>query len=94
MNYLGLEAPLLIDRAVDDTALTVLADLAEDLKARNPSALEATVLSEPQISYDLLVKVLDTLRISLRQQGDVISREPLFPLIALGSAPAGHRDTR
>jgi len=88
VSYLGLAQPIQIDRSADNRALASLATLASDLKGRYPQSLEATVLLEPQITYDLLVQVLDALRIRLQQHEGVVERETLFPLIALGSAPA------
>ena len=94
VSHLGLVQPVQIDRSADGKALISLAALAVDLKARYPQSLEATVLLEPQISYDLLVQVLDTLRIRLRQKKDTVERETLFPLIALGLAPAATQSGR
>ena len=87
VRHQGLAQPVQIRRSADNAALAALATLAGDLKARYPQSLEATVLLEPQIPYDLLVQVLDALRIRLRQREDGVQREALFPLIALGSAP-------
>jgi hypothetical protein len=77
-----------IDRSSDDKALESLATLVSELKARYPQSLEATVLLEPQIPYDVLVQVLDVLRVKLHKQGDVVEPTELFPLIALGAVPA------
>jgi len=77
-----------IDRSSDAAALESLAVLAGDLKATHPHSLEATVLLEPQISYDVLVQVLDVLRVKSLQHGDVVEPAELFPLIALGPVPA------
>ena len=77
-----------INRSSDDKALKSLATLVSELKARYPQSLEATVLLEPQISYDVLVQVLDVLRVKLHRQGDVVEQTELFPLIALGAVPA------
>jgi biopolymer transport protein ExbD len=87
VSYLGLSQPVQINRSTDDSALASLATLAGELKARYPKSLEATVLLEPQISYDVLVQVLDALRIRFQHQGDSVEQESLFPLITLGSAP-------
>ena len=85
VNYLALARPIWIDRTADGEAVASLAALAADLKARYPGSLEATLLVEPQISYDAVVQVLDALRVRLpgRERGD---RQELFPLIALGPA--------
>ena len=94
VNYLGLAQPIQIDRSPDGGALATLAALAVDLKARHPQSLEATVLLEPQIPYDVLVQVLDALRIRLLQQENTVEPEALFPLIALGLAPAAAQPGR
>ena len=77
-----------INRSADMQALETLATLADDLKTRFPNSLEATVLLEPQIAYEVLVDVLDVLRVKLQAQGEVIEQQELFPLIALGPVPA------
>jgi len=91
VSYLGqLDKPqkMQIDRAAGDTALASLATLADELKTRHPQSVEATVLLEPQISYDVLVQVLDVLRVKLQRQGDGVEQTALFPLIALGPVSA------
>lgn len=87
VDHYGLEEPVQIDRSTDDEGLTSLATLANDLKALNPQSVEATVLLEPQIPYDLLVQVLDALRISVTQHEGVVEKQILFPKIALGMVP-------
>ena len=94
VSYLGLAQPMRIIRSADGSALASLATLASDLKTRYPQSLEATVLLEPQIPYDLLVQVLDALRIRLLQHEDTVERQALFPLIALGSAPTAAQPGR
>ena len=80
-----------INRSADRQALEALATLADDLKTRFPNSLEATVLLEPQIAYEVLVDVLDVLRVKLKKEGDVIEQQELFPLIALGPVPVTGR---
>ena len=77
-----------IDRSAEDKALASLATLASELKTRYPHSQEATVLLEPQISYDVLVQVLDVLRVKMQRHGDAVEQTELFPLIALGPVPA------
>ena len=84
VNYFGLAQPVRIERRDDAAALASLAALAGELKARYPQSQEATVLLEPQISYELLIQVLDALRIRLQPMADELQQEALFPLIALG----------
>ena len=83
-----------IDRSAGDQALESLATLAGKLKARHPQSLEATVLLEPQISYDVLVQVLDVLRVKPLQHGDADQSAELFPLIALGPVPVAEQPGR
>jgi biopolymer transport protein ExbD len=79
-----------IEWSDDDATLRALANLASELKARHPESLTATVLVEPQIAYDLVVQVLDALRIEARRDGQVVTRAELFPLISLGPvSPTG-----
>jgi hypothetical protein len=87
VNYFGQAGQaqsVSIDRIADSQALDTLATLADELKTRHPDSLEATVLLEPQIAYEVLVDVLDVLRVKLHAQGDVLEQQELFPLIALG----------
>ena len=88
VSYVGQAQATRIDRSSGDEALESLASLAERLKARNPQSLEATVLLEPQIAYDVLVQVLDALRVKLQRDGDAVEQMELFPLIALGPVTA------
>jgi biopolymer transport protein ExbD len=94
VSYLGQTQAEQIDRSSDDRALESLATLAGELKARYPQSLEATVLLEPQIPYDLLVQVLDVLRVKLQQPGDAVEQIELFPLIALGPVPVSGQRIR
>jgi hypothetical protein len=83
-----------IDRSTDEQALGSLAALAGKLKVRYPQSLEATVLLEPQIPYDVLVQVLDVLRVKPLRHGDADEPAELFPLIALGPVPASEQAGR
>ena len=91
VSYLGLDQAVLIERSGDDKALTALANLAGELKARHPQSEAATVLLEPQIPYELLVQILDVLRIRLHPIAQATEPESLFPVIALGSVAANTR---
>ena len=94
VSYHGQAQTTRIDRSADEQALASLATLASELKARYPQSLEATVLLEPQIPYDVLVQVLDVLRVKLQQRGDTVEQQELFPLIALGPVPAPEQPGR
>ncbi|ROR29499.1 ExbD/TolR family protein [Inmirania thermothiophila] len=67
------------DEGYDYGALA--AKLAE-IKARFPEAREITLLLEPEIAYQTLVDVMDTVRLGPEGGGGL-----LFPDVALGEAP-------
>ncbi len=61
--------------------------LADEIKPRFPELAAATILLEPQVPYDTVVQVMDTVRVrSLSEEGRVMQRE-LFPDISIGDAP-------
>jgi len=91
VGYLGQAQTAQLDRSSDDKALESLATLADELKARYPQSREATVLLEPQIPYDVLVQVLDVMRVKLQRDGDAVEQMELFPLIAVGPVPASEQ---
>ncbi len=66
-----------------------LADKLQQLKERYPSKTDAAILLEQDISYDTIVQVMDTVRVS--QEVDElegrIDRRDLFPDISIGDAP-------
>ncbi len=91
ISHAGLEGVDIVDRDGEGTSLVHLAELARRLKEEHPLAREATVLVEPQIAYEVVVGVLDVLRIYTRKEGEAWIQDPLFPQIALGPAPRAGR---
>nr|WP_295775670.1 biopolymer transporter ExbD [Rhodoferax sp.] len=67
--------------------LKALSRLVQQLKTRYPDKLDATVLAEPNTSYDTLVQVMDAVRAGHMAQGDKVVRSELFPNISIGDAP-------
>ncbi|SPE28541.1 Biopolymer transport protein [Burkholderiales bacterium] len=61
--------------------------LMEQIKARFPDKTDATVLAEANTSYDVLVQVMDAVRIGHMVQGATVVRGELFPDISIGDAP-------
>jgi biopolymer transport protein ExbD len=57
------------------------------LKEANPDKLDATVLLEPDIEYDTLVQVMDTVRVVEQEQDGELVKAELFPEISIGDAP-------
>jgi len=60
----------------------------QQLKARFPEKLEATVLAEPDTSYDTLVQTMDAVRVA---KSGPASHVDLFPAISVGDAPVAAR---
>ena len=52
------------------------------------------MLVEPQIPYDVVVQVLDVIRIELQRVGDVVQPVERFPLVALGELSLSEQRTR
>lgn len=57
------------------------------IKQKFPDANEATVLAEPNTSYDVLVHVMDAVRSINTAEGAKVVRADLFPQISVGDAP-------
>jgi len=65
-----------------------LSNTLKSIKIQSPDTQDAVILSEPDISYDALVQLMDTVRIvNVVRDGSVIQAE-LFPNISIGDAPA------
>jgi len=73
-----------IPRAPDEQALVSLGEVVDELKARFPQSLEATILLEPQIAYEYVVHIMDVVRMHQQQQDEAVQQRERFPLIALG----------
>ncbi len=67
--------------------LPAFSRLVQQLKNRFPDKLDATILAEPNTSYDLLVQVMDALRAGHLVQNGKLVRAELFPHISIGDAP-------
>ena len=72
----------------DVKALSVL---IQQIKMKYPAKAEATVLPEPNVSYDTLVQVMDAVRAGAQVQGGRIVRTDYFPNISIGDAPIVHK---
>lgn len=71
-----------------------LSAIMQRLKKNNPKVTHARILLEADTKYNVLVHVMDTVRMAIRPDpdnpGETI-RVPLFPEIALGDAPETNR---
>jgi biopolymer transport protein ExbD len=67
--------------------LHALQTLIQQIKTKFPDKLDASVLAEPNTSYDTLVQVMDVVRAGHMVQGATVVRSELFPNISIGDAP-------
>ncbi len=68
--------------------LPAMAEKLQQIKARFPEKLDATLLLEPDISYDVIVQVIDKVRVAEQVRGGSLVKAELFPEIAIGDAVA------
>ncbi len=58
------------------------------IKAKFPDKVDASILLEPDVSYEVLVKVMDAVRIyEVTEAVEGIVQAELFPEISIGDAP-------
>ena len=69
--------------------LAKLSDYLQKIKGNYPDKTDATILIEPDIEYDYMVQVMDTVRLmEVPQQGsEEFLKAELFPDMSLGEAP-------
>ena len=67
--------------------LRALSTLMQSIKAKFPDTAEATILAQPDTSYDVLVQVMDAVRAGTGADGAKVVRTELFPNISIGDAP-------
>lgn len=59
------------------------------IKQEHPDTERITLLSEPQISYELLIYTMDKVRAHIKSADDVVE---LFPDISIGSVPTPQQE--
>ncbi len=64
------------------------------IKKRYPTKKDAIILLEPEIKYDVLVKLMDAIGSAEVIQGLDVQRIELFPKISIGDAPSRKRRKR
>ena len=67
--------------------LATLSALMQQIKAKFPETMTATLLAQPQTPYDTLVQLMDTVREVPAGQSAKDKPLPLFPDISIGDAP-------
>lgn len=90
VRHQGRKGPLRFERTPDGRENLMLAELAAELKAQFPRSVRATLLLEPQISYDDLVQIMDAVRIRPGRDGVDDRLTELFPQITLAETPASN----
>jgi hypothetical protein len=63
-----------------------LSEFIRRVKSQYPDMTDATILSSPATSYDILVQVMDTVRVYQLPVAP-FSKAELFPDISIGDAP-------
>jgi biopolymer transport protein ExbD len=61
--------------------------LMEQIKAKFPDTKAASLLAEADTPYDVVVQVMDAMRVGHQVQGANVVRAELFPDISIGDAP-------
>jgi biopolymer transport protein ExbD len=64
-----------------------LSAFLQDVKARYPTVLAASVLLEQDVPYDVLVQTMDNTRVWQNRAGVGLQNVELFPDISVGDAP-------
>ena len=83
-----LSTPLkIIPNIATGPDVKALSAFIQAIKLKFPDTTTATVLSEQNTSYDVLVQVMDTVRTGAQVQGAKIVRTDYFPDISIGDAP-------
>lgn len=82
-----------IDKTHGGYDFAKLAAYLQRVKRQFPDKVEATLLLEPDIAYQDIVKVMDTLRVAevVDNGTQQVAEQELFPQISIGDAPSAGR---
>lgn len=80
--------PIVIKNRTDGYDLVALSRLLQKIKQRFPRQDDATILLEPDIDYETLVQVMDTVRTVTVKQAGANVQAALFPAVSIGDAPS------
>jgi len=85
----GSSVEAAIPKKNDQYDMHLLSEMLKRLKNRYPEKEDATVLMEPDIEYDYLIQVMDTVRgAEVKPEGiEGVEKLVLFPNISIGDAP-------
>lgn len=81
-----------IEKSGDDYRLDELTAYLGRIKAQFPEKSDATLLLEPDISYQVLVAVMDRVRVSESRDpvDNRLIKSDLFPEVSIGDAPVSN----
>jgi biopolymer transport protein ExbD len=81
-----------IDKTGEDYRLDELSAYLARIKQQFPDKTDATLLLEPEVSYELLVAVMDRVRVAeSRDPADNrLIKSDLFPEVSIGDAPVSN----
>ncbi|MEM8983799.1 MAG: biopolymer transporter ExbD [Pseudomonadota bacterium] len=77
-----------IENTTDGYDFERLSDKLKEIKDKNPDKTDATLLLEQEIPYDIVVQVMDKMRVREEVIDDAVERSDLFPDISMGDAVA------
>lgn len=83
----GAQVIAAIPKVDGEYDLEKLSGYLMEIKREYPAKDDASVLLEPDIEYDHLIDVMDTVRSTELRQGDAVTRAALFTAISIGDAP-------
>lgn len=83
----GAQVIAAIPKAGGEYDLPKLSEYLVQIKQEYPEKEDASVLLEPDIKYDHLIQVMDTVRSVETRQGGQTARADLFTAISIGDAP-------
>jgi biopolymer transport protein ExbD len=85
----GSSVEAAIPKKDDQYDMQMLHEMLMRLKARYPDKQDATVLMEPEIEYDYLIRIMDAVRgAEVQVEGsEEVEKVVLFPNISIGDAP-------
>jgi len=76
-----------ISNGPDGYDLLALNAILVQLKTRFPEKRNIFILSEPQTNYDVMIQVMDAVRVTDAMDDGTLVQAELFPDISLGDAP-------
>lgn len=83
----GSQVIAALPKVADAYDLAKLSEYLVAIKREYPEKNDASVLLEPDIAYDHLIQVMDTVRSAELHEGGKTSRADLFTAISIGDAP-------